>query len=252
MNSAKHTWLQAGAIQTVIVSAFAGMSLVTTASADVTLDCSTNGQTELVPAPGETLDITIALDGDATDFYTSVVFRVVFTSPGMVLDDYVFASPFDTGSFLDGSLPGVKSLPVSIENETLEGTGWPTETADLLFDNFLLAGFASPGNLLELSISIPEDFPTGDSVYVAVVPDEIADGFDILESSSGTVLELIVQEAIPEDLNRDGSVDGADLGLLIANWGEITSPPVGIRSPDFNDDGQVNGIEIGLMLAAWQ
>ena len=251
MMTANTSWLNSGAIHAGLLLALASVPAASIASADVTLDCTTNGLTTLVPAPGETVDIAIAIDGDATDFYTSAVFRVVFTAPGMVLDEYVFASPFDTGTFLDGSLPGVKSLPVSIEHETLEGSGYPSETADLLFDNFLLSGFASPGDLLELSISIPEDFPTGDSVYVAVVPDEIADGFDILESASGTVLELVVEEARPTDLNRDGVVDGADLGLLVANWGVLGSIPEGIRNPDFNDDGFINGIELGLMLASW-
>lgn len=47
------------------------------------------------------------------------------------------------------------------------------------------------------------------------------------------------------DLNGDGLVNGADLGLMLAVFG--TDDPDG----DLNGDGTVNGADIGLMLAAW-
>ena len=221
------------------------------AAGQVTLDCSANNATSLVPAPGERVTISIALEGEDTDFYTSVVFRVVFTAPGMAIEEYLFAGPFDTGTWLDGSLPGVELLPATIDEAMLEGPMWPIETSDMLFDNFLLSGFATPGSLLEFEISIPKDFPTGDSVYVVAVPEEIADGFDVLDAEAGTVLELFVDVARPEDLNRDGVVDGADLGLLFVGWGEATDPPAGQRTADLNDDGFVDGGDIGAILAAW-
>ncbi len=49
----------------------------------------------------------------------------------------------------------------------------------------------------------------------------------------------------PEDLNGDGQVNGADLGLMIGAWG--TSDP----DADINDDGQVNGADLGLLIGAW-
>lgn len=48
------------------------------------------------------------------------------------------------------------------------------------------------------------------------------------------------------DLNDDGSVDGSDLGLLLAMWG-MPSPQAG----DFNDDGSVDGADLGLLLSNW-
>jgi len=48
----------------------------------------------------------------------------------------------------------------------------------------------------------------------------------------------------PEDLNNDGQVNGADLGLLLASWG---GPGLG----DLNADNIVNGADLGLLLAAW-
>ena len=49
----------------------------------------------------------------------------------------------------------------------------------------------------------------------------------------------------PADLNGDGVVDGADLGLLLGAWG--TSGP----AADLNEDGTVDGADLGLLLGAW-
>jgi alpha-tubulin suppressor-like RCC1 family protein len=48
------------------------------------------------------------------------------------------------------------------------------------------------------------------------------------------------------DLNGDGSVDGADLGMMLALWG--TPNPT---SGDFNGDGSVDGADLGVMLSKW-
>lgn len=50
----------------------------------------------------------------------------------------------------------------------------------------------------------------------------------------------------PADLNEDGLVNGADLGIMLAQWG----PCAGCVS-DLNDDDVVNGADLGLLLAAW-
>jgi hypothetical protein len=48
----------------------------------------------------------------------------------------------------------------------------------------------------------------------------------------------------PADLNHDGVVDGADLGLMLGAWG--TSDPA-----DINGDTTVDGADLGLLLGAW-
>ena len=52
----------------------------------------------------------------------------------------------------------------------------------------------------------------------------------------------------PGDINDDGQVNGADLGILLASWG--TCPPP--CPADINGDGVVNGADLGLLLAAWK
>jgi formylglycine-generating enzyme required for sulfatase activity len=46
------------------------------------------------------------------------------------------------------------------------------------------------------------------------------------------------------DLNGDRTVDGADLGILLGNWG-------GPGNGDFNGNGTVDGGDLGVMLGAW-
>lgn len=49
----------------------------------------------------------------------------------------------------------------------------------------------------------------------------------------------------PPDFDGDGSVDGNDLGFLLAAWG----PGGGVA--DLNGDGFVDGSDLGFVLAAW-
>ena len=49
------------------------------------------------------------------------------------------------------------------------------------------------------------------------------------------------------DINGDGSVNGADLALVLASWGQ---PCLGCAA-DVNQDGEVNGADLALILAGW-
>ena len=54
-------------------------------------------------------------------------------------------------------------------------------------------------------------------------------------------------EIIPDclgDLNGDGLVDGADLGVLLGAWG-------GTGPADLNGDGTIDGADLGALLGAW-
>jgi len=49
------------------------------------------------------------------------------------------------------------------------------------------------------------------------------------------------------DLFRNGVINGADLGILLSQWGQA---PAGTVS-DVNRDGQVDGADLGFLLNAW-
>ena len=49
------------------------------------------------------------------------------------------------------------------------------------------------------------------------------------------------------DINDDGEVNAADLGLLIGGWGSCT----GACEGDLNDDGVVDAADLGLLIGGW-
>jgi len=55
-----------------------------------------------------------------------------------------------------------------------------------------------------------------------------------------------VESAPSADLNGDGVVDGADLGILLGSWGICDDCPA-----DLNGDGVVDGADLGILLANW-
>jgi hypothetical protein len=48
---------------------------------------------------------------------------------------------------------------------------------------------------------------------------------------------------ITPDLNGDGEVDGADLGIMLSSWGTPAA--------DLNADGSTDGADLGVLLSAW-
>jgi uncharacterized protein (DUF2141 family) len=50
--------------------------------------------------------------------------------------------------------------------------------------------------------------------------------------------------AVVGDLNADGLVDGADLGILLSQFGAQ-------GTADFDNSGTVNGADLGIMLTNW-
>jgi formylglycine-generating enzyme required for sulfatase activity len=66
------------------------------------------------------------------------------------------------------------------------------------------------------------------------------------EDSGAPILAGAMPAQCSGDLNRDGAVNGIDLGALLAAWGICTN-----CQPDLNLDGSVDGIDLATMLAAW-
>lgn len=77
---------------------------------------------------------------------------------------------------------------------------------------------------------------------VVAVPDTGSGTAPIVDR--GAYELFIFVNPCPADLNGDGSVDGADLGNLLGQWG-------GNGSADLNDDGVVDGADLGALLGAW-
>jgi chitin-binding protein len=85
--------------------------------------------------------------------------------------------------------------------------------------------------------------PPGGSVTVGVIATTPVPG--VLPTSIAA-LGAVVRDPEPcsPDLDGDGSVDGADLGRMLAAWGAT-------GAADLNGDGIVDGVDLGALLGAW-
>lgn len=91
-------------------------------------------------------------------------------------------------------------------------------------------------------------FGAGATVYVeGPVNADLGGCFPILlPVIENTLIEAC---ATPEDLDGNGTVDGADLGVLLSEWGEC--PFITPCSGDFDNDGDVDGADLGVLMAAF-
>jgi alpha-tubulin suppressor-like RCC1 family protein len=125
-----------------------------------------------------------------------------------------------------------------------------------------LVNQGAPGGPLTLGATLPIPgatnpllCPRGDLLGPQV------EGVFVVDAGGGTSLTGGAPPALPRaipfrpevptvppcvgDLNGDASVDGQDLGLLLAAWGPAPS------SADLNADGAVDGQDLGVLLAKW-
>jgi hypothetical protein len=56
---------------------------------------------------------------------------------------------------------------------------------------------------------------------------------------------MVEPQAILGDLNGDWLVNGADLGIMLGNWG---LPGI----TDLDNNGTTNGADLGILLGAWR
>jgi hypothetical protein len=131
-----------------------------------------------------------------------------------------------------GAAPNEDSMPVEISNNG--GSTWVQ--MELVTENlnawttksFRVGQFVQPSATMKVRF-LARDLNSG-SLVEAGVDDFKVEGISCTASN-------------PADIDGDGSVNGSDLGLLLAGWGT--------SSPDLNGDGQCEGTDLGLLLAAW-
>ncbi len=112
----------------------------------------------------------------------------------------------------------------------------------------------------------PDGTPANYSNWNAGEPNNAGSGEDVAEmlgtqgtwndmpDSGGTYLHLAVIEiaggtppppTCPGDINLDGFVAGADLGILLGDWAQS------INRSDLDQDGLVTGADLGILLGDW-
>lgn len=148
-----------------------------------------------------------------------------FNGPSAFFADAPFVSSFDydvTGSLVEISGSNVVPDFYSFGTDVFTGKGDSVSMDNLFLQSFTF-GF-DPKQLPDLVNSV-----------------EILAEIDLSNTRLSGILEST--GGCPEDMNDDGTVNGADLGLLLAAWGT--------DGGDFNGDGTTNGADLGLLLAAW-
>jgi len=105
------------------------------------------------------------------------------------------------------------------------------------------APVAPPPPMVGVPFPMPTVFPAG---YTAsLVMDATFSAGTSTTTMSITVAASGTPAAPDADLNGDGVVGGADLGILLALWG--TNDPIA----DIDRNGVVDGPDLGILLAAW-
>jgi hypothetical protein len=219
-------------------------------SAVVTVD----GGGAIVLGPGAEPFSSMGIDsmqfllGDATLSYE------FFCAPIFGCQEIIVAAQNLTLNLLESTSTSIASDGVA----TFDATWNMTVDYQISGDIFELSGSTEQAELIvfECDVDAANGFVTMDSLFLgdihaSISPDKLPVGvygvellvsFDLAETSMSGEYEG--DPGVPGDLNGDGIVNGADLGLLLAQWGST-------GTADLNGDGVVNGADLGLMLAAW-
>lgn len=275
--------------QYIAAAALAGLALGTAASAESTAELAVDpGSTvtvELVVA----INTSFGLDTDAdavTQTFEGVATAEVDSSVPPFLSLALPSLMFDLGSadfsyqFFCLPIIGCQSMDVSVSNFMIGldagGVSGPVVGGNAAYPTapFVSSFDYSVSGLADITGSnvVPDVYSFGTSVSTSgsnlvlsnIYLDPITFEIDPVDLPTGvnsvvitanvnldnaTMSGELVAGCLDADLNCDGLVNGADLGLMLAAWG--TCPPKGGCAADLNDDGQVNGADLGLLLAAW-
>jgi hypothetical protein len=158
------------------------------------------------------------------------------TSPTMdASGGAAYISYFRWYSNQQGGSPNADTFRVQISNnngatwtalETVGPTG-PEVNGGWIFKEFLVSDFVTPTA----------------QVKVRFIADDAGAG-SLIEAAVDEVRMKTVACGNPADLNGDGSIDAADLAILLSNWGVN-----GVG--DINGDGSVEATDLAILLGQW-
>ncbi|RPG21497.1 MAG: hypothetical protein CBB69_001860 [Phycisphaera sp. TMED9] len=176
---------------------------------------ATRGQTVAVPVGAETMDIIGAFGFNAMPV-------------GLSVDEVLYNGPIFSNGW----------------------EGWDTSPSDnvrvdaaCIFTEDQIAPGDHP--LVGLVIDVPESLEPGTVIPILLANVQFFNyDFSIptLEALDGSI--TVFRTA---DLNGSGSVEAADIGLMIASWGAVKKSSIA----DLNGDQVVNGLDLGRLLDRW-
>ena len=205
------------------------------------MESSSNGQV-VSDASGDTLTFTPVDNGIYAFSYT------VSDVAGNVGSDTVVVTATNvppTATDMINSGPVTKASPVTV---SLPG-GWDVSEADMaaglhyFFSTSESARDAATYDTAGTADSQQFTFSNSGSYTVFG---------RILDKDNGyTDYQTNVMVVLPGDANMDGTVNGADLTIVLSNYNDtvVNGHPVGWADGDFNGDGVVNGADLNIVLS---
>ncbi len=125
-----------------------------------------------------------------------------------------------------------------------EAVGTPPSRVDFVVDCKVTNAF---GSMRSMAVPVTVDYSSndcdGDGISDAC---EIAAG--ALDANDDGVPDSCTCQG---DIVEFGTVDGQDLGILLANWGSSLEPEGASLVCDINGDLAIDGVDLGLLLASW-
>ena len=99
-----------------------------------------------------------------------------------------------------------------------------------------------PGETKQVTVMARFTEPDSFQFHDAILSIDI-DGDGAPEQASSIGLLNVAVPPCPGDLNGDGVVNGADLGIMLGAWGT--------PGADLNGDGTTDGADLGILLGSW-
>ena len=171
---------------------FATIAVTTVQSqASYILTPLSGGQSSISVSAGDSFTLDINLEStDGLDEHNSAIFQLVFTSPGIELLSYSWASPYETGTVFDDSTPNSDVLPMTIDENSLMGPGYPDGVIDIEFSNVLISDLYETGEIVSLELRMSDAWD-GTAVTIFATPDTFANGFHEIETTAGQGFTIV-------------------------------------------------------------
>ncbi len=174
-------------IQTILTDISSGAYVITP---------MTGGKNQVQVLPGEEFKLDIVLSSDNMDKHDTSIFRVKFSVPGLICQSYQWSTPYLNQTDDDDSTPLWDSLPLALQADTLQGSGYPENIVDIELSNTADDDFDS-GLLVSIILQVPETWNLDDElIFVDVVPDSFTNGFNEITTSSGPCLTITIPEPV--------------------------------------------------------
>lgn len=194
-----------------------------------------------------TLELVLTSDASPADAHTSAVFSVAFSKPGLQYDGYWWDGAYATDGPDDHGTPDNAAVPALLDAGSYVDPAVDDGLADFRLENFVADGndVFETGVIATVTFTIPEGFPLG-PVTITAMPDTFDDGEGSIPTTGAA---LTVNVRLMGDINNDGLVGGADLDMILTNWGKTVGPEN--AAADVDGDGIVGGSDLDAVLGYW-